>query len=190
LPGEYTARLTVDGHTYSEPLTVTAPVMVSAPQAVQFNTANKQAQVALLGRIQAEQSDVTAAEREAGTLRKQLAALGTQATGPLASAIKSLDKKAEDVQGFAGAPAPDSSGEGAATPAYNSLMGLDATLRELGMALQQAGMSPPQQAVLAGFDATQRTTAATLGAWQQLKTRDVEQLNAQLRNANLPAIHS
>jgi photosystem II stability/assembly factor-like uncharacterized protein len=190
LPGEYTVRLTVDGHSYSEPLTITAPVTVPAAQVVQFNEANKQAQVALLTRIQAEQSEVTTAAHEAGALRKQLAALGARATGPLVSSIKSLDNKAKNVEGFAGTPPPNSSGEGAATPAYNSLMGLNATLRGLGMALQQAGMSPPQQAVAAGFDATQKTAAATLASWQQLKTQDVEQLNAQLRKANLPAIHS
>jgi len=188
LPGQYTVRLTVDGKSFSEPLTVKPPAETAAPPAMQYSAANKQAQVALFDRIQAEQSKVAAAEHGAEHLRKQLASLGQRASGGLATSIKSLDKKAMAIQGFAVPPPPDFSGEGGATPTYDSLKGLSTTLSGLGMALQQGGMNPPKPAIATGFDKTRATADKTLAAWQQLRTSGVEQLNVQLRKANLPAI--
>ncbi|MGH8278268.1 MAG: WD40/YVTN/BNR-like repeat-containing protein [Gammaproteobacteria bacterium] len=190
LPGQYTVRLTVDGQSYSQPLTVEPPAISRAPRIVRYNAENKQAQVQLLGRIQSLQGEVSEAERDAGKLRAQLATLGAHATGPLANSIRSMDEKARRLQGFAAPPAPNTSGEGAATPATDSLMGLGSTLRGLGFALQQGGTSPPKPAIVTGFDKTRATAQRTLTAWRQLKMRNVEQLNVQLRKADLPAIRS
>lgn len=188
LAGQYTVRLTVDGQSYSEPLTVKPPVMVRPPRRVQYSEANKQAQIELLGRIQALQSRVTAAEHDAAQLRKKLASLGKRASGSLANAIQSLDKKTLAIEGYAASPAPETSGQGAAQPTYDSLKGLASTLQAEAFALQQGGMTPPKQALITGFNKTSKTAETTLAAWEKLKTQDVEQLDAQVRKADLPAI--
>lgn len=188
LPGQYTVRLTVDGHHYEQPLTVTPPAVTPAPRVVKYDEANKQAQLQLLGQIQAVQAKVMSAERDAGQLRAQLASLSQRASGATATAVKALDEKARDIQGFSEPPAPDSSGEGAATPTYNSLRGLASTLQGLGFALQLGGSAPPKQAIVTGLDKTRKTADATLAAWDQLKQQDVAQLNAELSKARLPTI--
>jgi hypothetical protein len=188
LAGQYTVRLTVDGQSYSEPLTLKPPVVSKVPRSVQYSAANKQAQVELLGRIEGLQSRVTTAERAAAQLRKELASLGKRASGSLADSIKSLDKKTLAIQGYAASPAPETSGEGAAQPTYDSLKGLASTLQAEAFALQQGGMTPPKQALITGFNKTSKTAESTLAAWEKLKTQDVEQLNAQVRKADLPAI--
>ncbi|MGH8183302.1 MAG: WD40/YVTN/BNR-like repeat-containing protein [Rhodanobacteraceae bacterium] len=186
VPGQYTVRLTVDGKNYSQPLTAKLPnPMQPALTGVHFDAAAAHAQLQLFDRIQALQSKVTAAEHAAGQLRKQLAARETKATGTLADSIKSLDKQARAIQGFAATPAPDTSGEGAAQPTYNSLKGLATSLRIQASALQQGGMGPPRQAVITGFDKTRETANATLAAWSKLHTSDVQRLNAQLHAAGL-----
>jgi photosystem II stability/assembly factor-like uncharacterized protein len=188
LPGLYTVRLTVNGHTYSQPLTVNPPVIAKSPKTAPYNAANKQAQVQLLGRIHAIQSQVTTAEHDAGQLRKQLASLHSRVSGSLTDAIEAVSKKARHIQGHAAPPAPDTSGEGAATPAAHSLKGLATTLMMEEFALQRGGMAPPKQALIAGFHKTQKAANATLSAWTQLKTRDVKQLNVRLQKNGLPVV--
>ncbi|MGH8291737.1 MAG: WD40/YVTN/BNR-like repeat-containing protein, partial [Steroidobacteraceae bacterium] len=180
LPGQYTVRLTVRGTTYSQPLTV------NVPSVVKYDQANREAQVQVLGRIQALQIKVEAAEHEAEQVHKELASLGTRARGSVASSIRTAEKKVRDIQGYAAPPGPDTSGEGAATPAYSSLEGLGATLATMSLAAQQGGMGPPKQALRTGVDKTEKTADVALAAWGNFKSRDLERLDARLREAHLP----
>ncbi len=187
-PGQYTVRLTVDGQRHDLPLTVDPPVTAPTPRAVHYDAANKHAQLQLSDRIEAVQTRVQGAAHAAAQVRKQLAALGAKASGRLAASIKAADRKALNIEGYAAEAAPDTSGEGAATPTYDSLRGLSSTLRSLTFALREGGMSPPKQAVITGFDKTGKTADATLAKWQQFKSHDLAQLNAQLRKAGLAAV--
>lgn len=188
LPGRYTVRLTVDGHSYAQPLTVNPPVIPPKPQAVPYSAANKRAQVQVLDRIQALQIKIQAAEHEAGQVQKQLTSLRARTQGPVANSIKGAAKKVRNIQGYAAPPDPDTSGEGGATPTYNSLKGLGATLSSLSFAAQQGGMGPPKQALITGIDKTERAANVALAAWGNFKAHDLEQLDAQLRKAHLQAI--
>ncbi|HEX7326478.1 MAG TPA: hypothetical protein VF292_14180 [Rhodanobacteraceae bacterium] len=188
LPGRYTVKLTVDGHAYTQPLTVTDPVVVPAPHVTPFNAANKQAQVQLLGRIHALQSRVMAAAHSVAGLREQLAAAAPRASGQLKTSIASVDKQALEIEGFAGAPAPNTSGEGAAKPAYTSLKGIAATLQGLGFALQTGGSAPPKPAIVTGFDKTTTTANATLAKWTALQAGSVKRLDARLKSAGMAGL--
>lgn len=188
LPGQYTVRLTVDGRAYSQPLSVDAPVVAPTPRVEPYNAANKRAQVRLMDRIQALQSKVESAEREAGRVHKQLVSRSKRASGQLASSIEAADRKVQDIEGHSAPPAPDTSGEGGANPSYDSLKGLYTTLKTLSMAAQQGGMGAPKRALITGFDKTGKTAEATLAAWAKFKARDIEQLNAQLRKSSFPII--
>jgi photosystem II stability/assembly factor-like uncharacterized protein len=182
LPGRYTVRLTVDRTTYDQPMTV------SAPSGAKYNEADMNAQVRMLDRIQALQIKVEAAEHEAEQVNMELAALKVHAQGGVASSIATVEKRVLHLQGYAAPPDPDTSGEGGATPAYDSLKGLDATIAAMSMSAQQQGMGPPAQALVTGVDKTEKTAEAALAAWGNLKARDLERLDAQLRKAHLQGI--
>jgi photosystem II stability/assembly factor-like uncharacterized protein len=182
LPGQYTVRLTVDGATYSQPMAV------SVPSGVQYDQADLEAQVQLLARIQALQSKVETAEHQAEKVHKELDALRAHARGSVATSIETAQRKVRSIEGHAVPPDPDTSGEGGAAPAYDSLEGLDATLSTLSMSAQQGGMGPPKQALITGLDKTEKTAGAALAAWAHLEARDLEQLDAQLRKAHLQGI--
>ncbi len=182
LPGQYTVRLTVDGTTYDQQLTV------NVPTDVRYSQANMEGQVQMLDRIQALQTKVAVAEHEADQVQEQLGSLTARTRGSVARSIRTAAKKARDIDGYAAPPDPDTSGEGGASPMYNSLKGLDATLTAMSTAGQQGGMGAPQQALVTGVDKTEKTAAATLAAWGNFKAGDLERLDAQLRAAHLQGI--
>ncbi|HXE32171.1 MAG TPA: hypothetical protein VN515_10270, partial [Terriglobales bacterium] len=183
-PGVYTVRLTAGGTSYTQPITVTMPPGTT------FSAAAEAAQLRLSGEITAEQTRLAAARREVGQLRSQLARLQSQASGnaAVAGAIRALDQKAHDLEGFAAEPPnPDASNEGDAVPAPASLTGLGAILGGLSGAAQ-AGNDAPDATALSGFAKAKVMVDHELSAWNQLKSQDLAQLNVQLKQANLTPI--
>ena len=184
LPGQYTVKLTVDGKSYSEPLAV------KMDPGIHYRMEALQAQAQMVDQIKALQVKVGAAH-DVAQLRKQLESLGPKAAGQkkLAAAITTLDQNAKQIEGFATPPSPDSSGEGGAEPAPDSLKGLSATLMKMSLGAQQGGLEPPTPAVVTGYGKVQKTVDATLARSHQLETTDVAQLNARLSAARLPTVH-
>jgi photosystem II stability/assembly factor-like uncharacterized protein len=184
IPAHYTVRLTADGHTYTQPLTVAMVPGVAA------SVAGLAAQVRMNDRITALQTRIAAARRETLQLRRRLAKLGPSAAGhaTVLAAIASLDRKARAIQGYpAEPPNPDASGEGDAVPAPQSLAGLASILGGLSGAAQ-SGLSAPSPTVVAGFRKAAAMATAELASWAQIKTQDISALNQQLRRANLPSV--
>jgi hypothetical protein len=177
-PGNYTVRLTAGGHEYTQPLTVTlAPGATYTPVSA--------AQQQLASQIQALDAQVARARGEAASLRTKLTGLAPQASGSVAAAISKLADEARDIEGFAAEPPnPDASGEGDATPAPSSLIGLTGILGQLSGAAQ----SQPIATVQAGFAKAKVMAEAQLAKWNQLRTTDVAALNRQLQQANLPPV--
>ncbi|HYY97349.1 MAG TPA: hypothetical protein VE642_02100, partial [Pyrinomonadaceae bacterium] len=68
-----------------------------------------------------------------------------------------------------------------------NLTQLHASLSTLLDVLQQSDAAPTTQAVAASAE-SQRQLRELLAAWRQLKGRDVEAVNAQLRAAGLPPL--
>lgn len=175
-PGVYTARLTVDGQHYDQPLTVrlaTGATMAPVPTPQQQQLGKQ---------IQALQAQVAAARGQAAQLWAKLTGLESQASGSLAASISALSDRVHAVEGFASEPPdPDSSGEGGATPAPESLTGLTSILGQLAGGTQAA-------TVQAGFAKAQAMAEAELAKWNQLRTTDLEALNRQLQQANLTPV--
>ena len=181
MPGKYTVKLTVDGQTFTQPLTVKMDPRVKTPLLglQQQFTLSKQAYDDVL---------------TASTALAQLRALRTQlqerkasaAPGALADAIAALDKKAETLTGRAGGP-----GAGgppfAAGAAPDTLASISGSLRTLMGLLQGADVTPTTQAVTAVTD-RRKAMATLLARWATLKTQELASLNVQLKQANLPAI--
>ncbi|MGH9520470.1 MAG: hypothetical protein ACRD2D_12510, partial [Terriglobales bacterium] len=183
-PGVYSVRLTSDGHTYTQSLTV------RMGSGLTYDAAAQAAQLKLAGQITNLQRKVSDARRAAAALHEQMAKLQSQSSTPasLQSAVAALDVKAHALEGFASEPPnPDASNEGDAVPAPDSLTGLNGILGQLSGAAQ-SGPGAPDATVTAGFARAQVLAADSLARWEQLTSQDVPALNAQLRQANLPEL--
>ncbi|MFL6283130.1 MAG: WD40/YVTN/BNR-like repeat-containing protein, partial [Pyrinomonadaceae bacterium] len=177
LPGQYTLKLTVAGHTYTRTLDVAIDPRVKTTRA------GLEQQLALSQQT-AEGMNATFDALEAvGKLRAQLKDLrARQGLAPaLAESLAALDAKAAALEG-GGTPR----GPGSA-PAPANLSQLHTQLSSLLDVLQQSDAAPTTQAVAASSE-FQRQLRELLQSWQQLKSKDVEAVNAQLRAANLPTL--
>jgi hypothetical protein len=174
LPGEYIARLTINGHTSTAPLTVKMDPRVNMPPAgieQQFN---------LEMRLASELTTSTEAVAQAHSILNQLHKIETQASSTLAESIKALDQKVEAIlrgptPAVAGAvPGPSlTRGNGAVGTLYGSVGQADAA------------------ATAAQIDAAteaERDLSVVMKRWEELKKSELPALNRELKSANLPEI--
>jgi photosystem II stability/assembly factor-like uncharacterized protein len=174
LPGQYTVRLTVNGHAVSEPLTVKMDprVKTSREGLVQMF----QLQERLASVITQSSKDVL----QARVAHEQLQKLTPQASGSLAEAISSLDKKVADLLGGGGGffapPSPK--------PTLGRANGEAATIyAEVG----RADATPTAAQLSAAVD-TEKIFVAVSSQWKKLMSVDLPALNKQLHGANLPEV--
>ena len=176
VPGTYTVRLTVNGKTYTQPLTVRMDPRVKASAATlarQFTLSKGVYDD--IGRTRDGLDAVRA-------LRAQLRDIRGRATGDVAAAIDSLDRSASQIEGAGGG-----FGGGGGGPAT-----LSGTLSQLGQlydALQDADVQPTTQLV-AAVGAARRDVPTVVARWETLRSRAVPALNVRLRAANLPELVS
>ena len=167
LPGTYTARLTVDGRAYEQPLTVRMDPRVRTTEAVW------QRQHALSLELTAALRRDYDALMGVRSVRTQLRSLRERASGGLARALGDFEARVATLEGGSGGAA--------------SLAGLNGQLAQLLDILQDADVEPTMQVT----DAIRERTAslnALLNAWGQLQARDMAALNQRLRGAGLPEI--
>jgi photosystem II stability/assembly factor-like uncharacterized protein len=172
-PGRYTAVLEVDGTRLTQPLTVAPDPRVTLPPAAYA------AQFALARRVEGAQARLATAARENGAL---LAALAERRKGAGAETAKALDALRTRAEGLAGGSAwwlPPKT--------LTSLRAMGDELNKLAGAVDGADAAPSPDAVT-GFDKIQPELAATLAAWEEMKTKDLAALNAELKRAGEPGI--
>ena len=186
-PGQYTVKLTVNGRTWLQPITVKQDPRVKTPALAlqQIYTLSKAAYYGAL--------DAQHAATQARGLRDQIAKVRPQATGAVADALAALDGK---VEALGPPPAPSSGGSGrggrggrgaSPAPPTDTLSGASALLAGVMNLLQGADVRPTT--VQLNAIASARTTAArAMGRWTAIKTVDVPVLNAKLKAAGLSAI--
>jgi hypothetical protein len=163
LPGTYTARLTVAGRSYTQPLKVTLdPRSVATPEDL-----SKQLELSLSASRAIRQAAETMSQVSA--LRSQLAQRRQAAEGAsnaaLVSKIADLDAEAAKIS-------------------------LSATSRELGSALsvaESADRTPPATAYQA-YDQASRALAAQVASWKTLLETGLGDLNRELAQNRLPVI--
>jgi hypothetical protein len=178
-PGEYKVKLTVDGQTSTQPLTVKMDprVKLSATNlAEQFKAAS-----GIAGDIDRD----AAALRQVKAVLEQLEKLPAAARqGDLGQAAGALGSAAARLAGEGGGSSPRAAGGGAAGP---SLPQLNAQLSQ--MLLMVDGVDePPTTQALAATANLERQLGAALARWEGLRDHDLVALNAQLGQAHLPAI--
>ena len=174
LPGKYTAKLTVNGRSYSETFTVKMDPRVKTPSeglAQEFR---------IEARLAGMMTSITQAIEQARSVREQIKKLGGKASGPVADAIAALDKKLTAVLGAEGGPR----GGGSAEPTLNRANGQIATLYG---EVDRADATPTAAQVNAA-DEVEKSFNALSKQWADLRTTDIPALNRQLRDAKLPEI--
>jgi photosystem II stability/assembly factor-like uncharacterized protein len=175
LPGEYSARLTVNGHTFTAPLTVKMDPRVSAP------TAGIEQQFTLETRLASELTASTDAVTEAHSVLDQLHKMGTALKGAPAESITVLDQKVDRILR---GPTPGVPGA-AAEP---TLTRENTAVAALYGAIGQADAAPTSAQINAVAD-TERDLSAVMKHWEEIKQSDLPALNRQLRKAKLPELH-
>lgn len=174
LPGQYTVVLTVNGKSYSQPLTVQMDPRVKTPAtglAQQFKLSQQ---------LYNELLTVVPASDQASAVLKQLKDLQKQAQGNVLVAVNTLNEKLQTLSG--GRPRRPGLGTESA-----SLGGMRTRLSTLFGVLQEVDEAPTTQAT-AGVTELERELPPVMQQWQAIKTKDIPALNTQLRNANLPEI--
>ncbi len=174
LPGNYKVKLTVNGHTYSEPL------LVKMDPRVKTSTEGLAQMFHVESRLAGMMNESTRAVAEARSAREQLGTLAKSASGPAADAVSVFDKK---VAGVLGGGGPRGPGAAAAT-----LGGLGGEIGALYGEVDRADATPTVAQVNAVAE-TENKLSQVLKQWKAVKESDLPALNQQLRGANLPEIH-
>ncbi len=189
-PGTYTLRLTVNGRTLTQPITVRQDPRVETPAHVM------QQVYSLTDAMYFGAADVVVAIGQATSIREQVARMPSG--NPAASALAEFDRAIGELVGAAGSgggPAEAGGrggggrggrGGGPAAPP-DSLTGLAATQSGLINSLQAADVAPTDLQLSALIGARQ-DLQDTMGRWEALRTTELDALNARLRAAGLPAI--
>jgi photosystem II stability/assembly factor-like uncharacterized protein len=175
LPGSYSVRLSVDGKSYTQPLTIRMDPRVKA------TPDNLQAQFTLETKITDAMHRDFAALTQIRALRARLKELSGGTKVP--PGVSDLDKKAADLEGTSG-------GYGASfltTPAGRSLARLNEGLNRLLGIVDSADAAPTTQAV-AMFQDVEKVLNQQLNQWEEIQKTDLKALNAALKQAGMSEI--
>ncbi len=172
LPGEYTTRLTVNGHTSTASLTVKMDPRVNA------SPADLEKQFDLEVHLASELTVSAEAVTQARSVVDQLHKLGNQ-SGALAESIKAFDQKVGTIL-----RGPTPAVPGASEP---TLTRANAAVDALYTGVGQADAAPTTAQINAAAD-TERDLSALMKRWEEIKNSDLPALNRQLKSANLPEI--
>jgi hypothetical protein len=173
LPGSYTVQLTVDGKSFTQPLIVKMDPRVKTPREGLTQLFQLQERLAHM------MTESTESVLEARTTHEQLQALAGKASGALAETIAALDKKVSALVGGGGFFAPPSP-----TPTLGRVNSeVSSVYGEL-----ERGDATPTVAQANAVAENEKSFAAVMKQWKDLKTTEIPALNKQLRDASLPEI--
>jgi photosystem II stability/assembly factor-like uncharacterized protein len=175
-PGQYTVKLTAEGHTYTAPLTIKMDPRVKTPPA------GIEQQFKMEVRLAALTNSSYQAVGQVRSLADQLDKLSKQGqtAKPISDSVASLQKKVQGLTGAAGGffapPSPEPtlsrlSGEVAAL--YGAIGAADAT---------------PTASEVAAVASVERESSDLMKRWSAIQSGDLAALNQQLSAAGLPAI--
>jgi hypothetical protein len=185
VPGKYTVKLTANGKSSTQPLTVEMDPRVKTPQDAlerQFNSASK---------IAVRLGEVSMALQQAGDLRKQIDGRKKEADGDaeILAALEALEKKVEAML------EADSNGGfglfGLAAPGreHEPLAHIAAALTGLLITVESADAGPATDAALAS-EKWEEAARETLARWAALQKDDLANLNHLLEKAKLKTLVS
>ncbi|MCU1287152.1 MAG: hypothetical protein JWO13_3502 [Acidobacteriales bacterium] len=182
IPGEYTVRLTANGKPY------TTSLIVNMDPRVKVSGEELQLQLSTSQKITAAQAEVNRASAQANAMTRQIRDLQTKSKPDAATgaALNKFNQRVTEVAGKTPETNPSGAVEVVDTDS-TSLRHLATALGQIGAAVQSAAAAPtPDQ--LRAFEENSKVMQSTLAQWQQVVTRELPQLNAQLKQANLAEI--
>jgi hypothetical protein len=179
-PGTYTVELSVDGHSYRQPLTIKPDPRVTV------SVAAMQREFELANKVETAAAQASKASAEAKQLLQALDDRQSHASGALHDQIAALETKAADLSGMELHADPRNT-IGSQPRRTDSLRALSANLEKLLSAVDDADADPSTDAQ-ASYATLSQTLSATLDEWQALKQHDVVALNATLKAAGQKAI--
>jgi photosystem II stability/assembly factor-like uncharacterized protein len=175
LPGSYTARMTVDGKTY------TAGFTVKMDPRVKISGAELEKKFELESRLSTLLSETSKADMQAEALRKPLEKVSQQASGAALESVKNFQNKLNEVVGEPGGFfAPPS--EAATLSRVNDQIAV------LYGGVWQADAAPTA-AQSEGGASVEHDATQVLQRWDTLKNSDLPALNRTLHNADLPEVN-
>jgi photosystem II stability/assembly factor-like uncharacterized protein len=185
-PGVYTVKLTVDGKSYTQPMTVKMDPRVKTP------ALGLQQQATLSKALYDGALDTQAALVALRNLRTSVkVAQDAAGQNPVAKALAAFDAKAVALEGVGGGGGGGRGGRGgAAAPGAapaETLSSFSGSVTSIIGLLQAADVTPTSQ-VVAGAAERQKALASLMAKWAALKTTELTALNALLKQAGQPPI--
>jgi hypothetical protein len=176
-------KLTADGKSYTQPLTV------KMDPRVKTSLLELQQQFDVAQQVAAKSAEVARARGEVAAVRSQIANLLKQATADtgLLAALNALDTKAAEIGGVTPTASPDSSGVSGPTNDISSLMFVGGELGQISGAVEGIDAAPSLQ-VMTAFANAQKLATAAITKWNAAKAKDLPDVNAQLQKSNLQPI--
>ena len=178
LPGQYTVKLTANGKTYSQPLTVKMD-----PRVKSGDTVLRQ-QFDLSKQLYEDAMSLTGPIEQAKGWRQQL---GRAGQGAAADAVKAFQQKLDSVIGREFGRGGGGGGFPGQQQGPESLNAVRAGLIALMGQLQQADVAPTQPQI-AAIAERRKAVAPALERWQELLKTDLPALNQQLKSAGAPEL--
>ena len=172
VPGKYTVRLTVNGKSYSSPLTVQMDPRVKTP------LAGLEQQFEVETRLASLMTRSAQAVRESRSMREQAQGLDSKATGSAADSLKSFEQRLSAIMQGSASPGA------APSPTLNRVNGAASTL----YADATRSDAAPTKSLLDATSTAEQDAAAVLKNYSELKAKDLPALNQALRGAGLSEI--
>jgi photosystem II stability/assembly factor-like uncharacterized protein len=174
LPGSYTARLTVNGKSYTEPLTV------KMDPRIKISTVALKKKFDLEVHLASLLSQTSDAVSQAGSIREPLQKLTEQASGQAPDALKAFQNKLVEVAGAQPGMAPPA-------PDVVTLARTNSQVAGLYGRVWQADAEPTASEYEA-VTSVEGDISDGMKRWNELKNSDLPALNRELRKANLPEV--
>ena len=174
-PGRYTVRLSVDGRTLTQPLTV------EKDPRVELADEDLMRQFELARSVEAERLRVAPALARAVSLRKQATELSAKASGEAAGALASFLR---DLVPLVGPNVVPELFYNLLDAAPTSLLRLNAVLARFQQTVESADAAPTPDAV-AGFGQRRAAVDQGLSAWNDFVASRVPEVNRALRSGGL-----
>jgi photosystem II stability/assembly factor-like uncharacterized protein len=179
-PGSYTVKLTVDGKSYTQPLTL------KMDPRVKTTALGLQQQFTLSKQLYDEANAAAKALAEIRAVRAEVARVRGQAQGA-PEAIAAFDQKAAAIEGGGGAGGRGGGGRGGVSAGPETLSSAGASLSALIRMLEAADVAPTTQLTAAVAD-RRAAVRAVMARWRALKNTDLPALNAKLKQAGVAAV--
>jgi photosystem II stability/assembly factor-like uncharacterized protein len=175
MPGKYSVKLTVDGKSYAQPLTVRMDPRVKTSEA------DLRRQFEMEAGIVKGMNETYETLQQVRTLRPQVTDRAGKTKGALAESLKALDKQAGELEGtsqgaFFGVPSSGKQAENLST--------LNQHFGQLLNVVDSADAAPTTQAG-AVYRELEDSLAKLLAQWKKLRESDLPSVNASLKKAHM-----